>query len=322
MFVLGLQGSPRRKGNTAYLLDLFLAEARRRGARTEVVSPAREAIVACKGCGACEKTGICVSDDVMAKRIFSLLRQADVVVTASPVYFYGVTAQLKGLIDRCQTLWSRKYRLKLTDPGASVRCGVMLAVGATRGAKLFDGLHLTVDYFFDAIAARSAGSLTYRGIEHAGDMARRTADHDEVVRLAGQLCQPLAARRAVAFLDDGPTGGGRMAAAWMRHLAGASWDVYATDPSLPGPVAAIVERTLAVRGIDFGYAGIQPLSSATSPMDQVVAVGSAVPDSPRATAQWPLETVSNDIDPAFYDARCDDIRERVRRLIDGTGTTV
>lgn len=317
MLVLGLQGSPRRKGNTACLLDLFLEEARGLGARTEVVAPSREAIVACKGCGACEKKGVCVSDDVMAKSIFPLLRQADVVVAASPVYFYGVTAQLKSLIDRCQTLWSRKYRLKLADPGAATRVGVMLAVGATRGAKLFDGLHLTVDYFFDAIAARNAGSLTYRGIEHAGDMARHPQVRREAAALARQVCGPLAARRRVAFLDADGSGAGVMAAAWLRYLAGDRWDVFIDAPAPAGKTAAMVERVMAARGVDLGYAGLQPLKPADAPMAQVVAIGSAPAETAVASERWLLEESGGPVDAEGLARLCEEIHQKVARFIDG-----
>lgn len=317
MLVLGLQGSPRRKGNTAFLLELFLEEARRLGARTTVISPAREAIVACKGCGACEKKGLCVSDDVMAKSIYPLLRRADVVVAASPVYFYGVTAQLKGLIDRCQTLWSRKYRLKLVDPGAASRAGVMLAVGATRGAKLFDGLHLTVEYFFDAIAARNAGSLTYRGVEHAGDMARHPRVRAEAATLAAQVCGPLATRRTIAFSERGGTGAAVMAAAWMRHLAGDKWDVFVDASAPSGQTAVMVERVMAARGIDLGYAGIQPLASDHAPMDRMVAIGSAPMETTPITDRWPLEEGRDPADTDGFARLCDEIRQKVARIGDG-----
>jgi arsenate reductase (thioredoxin) len=317
MLVLGLQGSPRRKGNTAFLLDLFLEEARLLGARTTVVSPAREAIAACKGCGACEKKGVCVSDDVMARSIYPLLRRADVVVAASPVYFYGVTAQLKNLIDRCQTLWSRKYRLKLIDPGATARAGVMLAVGATRGAKLFDGLHLTVDYFFDAIAAPGTGSLTYRGIEHAGDMAKHSGVRAEAAALVRQVCGPLAARRRIAFHDGDGTGAGIMAAAWMRYLAGDKWDVFLDAPRPTDKTTAMVERAMAGRGVDLGYAGIQLLEPGDAPMARRVVIGSASVAPAAVTDRWVLEAVGDPADADGFDRLCHEIHQKVAHIIDG-----
>ena len=117
MLVLGLQGSPRKKGNTQYLLKSFLNEAENLGARTHIIEVAKKNITPCKGCGFCEKKGYCViEDDDMKPEIYPLLRSTDVIVVATPIFFYSVTAQLKALIDRSQALWSRKYKLKLTDP--------------------------------------------------------------------------------------------------------------------------------------------------------------------------------------------------------------
>ena len=316
MLVVGLQGSPRRKGNTAFLLDLFMAEARRLGARTRVIQPGREAVAPCRGCGACEQQGICVHQDVMAHTLFGLLREADLVVAASPVYFYGITAQLKGFIDRCQTLWSRKYRLRLTDPGAGNRIGLLLSVAASHGPQLFDGLHLTARYFFDAIAARDAGSLTYRDIEHAGDMARHADAPQEAAALARRVLAPLIERRTVGFCDASQTGAALVAAAWLRHLAGGAWDVYAAPAAVDGPTAAGLTRVLAGRGIDLGYYRAQPLSEAVRPPDRVIALGDAPPETPAPTTHWQRPAAGDGTDAALDDF-CRAIEQDVRRLVDG-----
>ena len=317
MLVVGLQGSPRRKGNTAFLLDLLMAEAKRIGARTRIIQPGSEAVAACRGCGACEKQGICVHQDVMADIFFGLLREADLVVAASPVYFYGITAQLKGFIDRCQTLWSRKYRLHLTDPGAGSRAGLLLSVAASHGTQLFDGLHLTARYFFDAIAARDAGSLTYRDIEHTGDMARQADAPREVAHLASSVLAPLLARRTVGFCDASQTGAALVAAAWMRHLAGGAWDVYAAPAAVDGPTAARLTRVMAGRGIDLGYYRAQPLSEAVRPPAQVIALGDAPPEVPALTDRWQRPPTGDGTDAALDDF-CSTIEQEVRRLVDGT----
>ena len=117
MLILGLQGSPRKNGNTDSLLTAFMEKAEQAGAATRTIPVAKAGIAACKGCGYCETHGTCIiTDDPMATEIYGLMRQADLIVAASPVFFYGISAQLKGLIDRSQTLWSRKYVYKLKDP--------------------------------------------------------------------------------------------------------------------------------------------------------------------------------------------------------------
>lgn len=313
MLVLGLQGSPRGKGNTAYLLDLFLGEARRFGARTETIEAAVEPVTFCKGCGACEKKGVCVSRDVMAEKIFPLLRQADVVVTASPVYFYGISAQLKAIVDRCQTLWSRKHRLKLTDPGAAVRRGVLLSVAASQGQQLFDGIHLTARYFYDAVAAVDSGSLVYRGIEKAGDMAAHSGAAMESATLAQSVLAPLADRRPVVFCDAGVAGGGLIAAAWARYLAGDRLDVYAAADLPDEQTTAVLTTAMADRGIDIGYYRPQPPAQTAVAMTRTVAVGDD--RLAEATDRWHLAPPA----PGSVEAAAalvEKTGERVRRFID------
>lgn len=171
MLVAGLQGSPRKNGNTDYLLDSFLQQTASFGAKTVKVRVAEKNILPCLGCNSCMKTGQCViQTDDMFSEMYPLLQKADVIVAATPVFFYGPSAQLKALIDRSQALWSRKYALKLDDPLAQTRKGFLLSVGATGGQQLFDGIKLTAKYFFDAAGASYSGDLTFRKVDHAGDL--------------------------------------------------------------------------------------------------------------------------------------------------------
>ena len=65
------------------------------------------------------------------------MRKADLVVLATPIFFYGATAQLKSLIDRSQALWSRKYALGLDDPGRKWRKGTVVNRGCHQGQRIF-----------------------------------------------------------------------------------------------------------------------------------------------------------------------------------------
>lgn len=166
MRVLGLACSPRRGGNTDLLLDELLRGAREAGAETEKVDVCRLRITPCRNCGACEKTGQCRIRDEM-QGLYRQIELADVVILASPIFFYGVTAQCKALIDRCQALWSRKYRLGKALPE---KTGFFVSVGATRGRRLFEGAILTVKYFFYAINATYGGDLLFREVEARGEI--------------------------------------------------------------------------------------------------------------------------------------------------------
>ena len=166
MLVLGLQGSPRKKGNTNYLLSAFMEAVGKRGVQTHIVDVTQKNIEPCKEYVVCEKKGFCPINDDVKDEIYPLMRRAEVVVIATPIFFYNMTAQLKAVIDRCQTFWARKYKLKLKDPGASMRRGFLLAVGAsTKGKNLFDGLHLTARVLF----RRDLGQVT-KGAWHTEEL--------------------------------------------------------------------------------------------------------------------------------------------------------
>lgn len=253
MFVLGLQGSPRKKGNTAYLLSTVMSGAEKRGAETEQVFVPDLNIEPCLGCGFCEKKGYCVNmDDDMARTIFPAIRRADIVILASPVYFYNVTAQLKRLIDRTQALWSRKYRLKQDDPGRLSRKGIMLAVGATKGKNLFDGMELTAKYFFDAIGGAYAGALGYRRIESFGDMEAHPGHLLDVNNLLNGL-GPLFSRKKVMFACRENACRSQMAAAFARFYAGKKIDAFSGGSEPAESINPLMIEVMAEKGIDMAY---------------------------------------------------------------------
>ena len=216
MLVVGLQGSPRRKGNSRFLLDTFLAAATERGAETEFIDVDRRNIVPCKEYTVCETRGTCPIDDDVLHDIYPLIRRADVIVAATPVFFYNMTAQLKALIDRCQLFWARKYRLRLRDPRHQTKKVFLLSMAATRGKNLFDAIHLTLDYFADAIDAQYAGHLIYRGIEGPKDMAHHPDVERDVEQAVEGLLAPLQERQQIVFAGRQDVCRGPMAASLTR----------------------------------------------------------------------------------------------------------
>lgn len=98
--VLVLSASPRKGGNSDLLCDRFMAGAREAGHQTEKIFVHEKTILFCLGCLACQTNGgECVQNDDMAE-ILDTIIQADVLVMATPIYFYNMDAQLKVLIDR------------------------------------------------------------------------------------------------------------------------------------------------------------------------------------------------------------------------------
>ena len=104
--VLILSGSPRKGGNSDLLCDEFLRGAVEAGHTVEKIRVAEKKIGYCNGCYFCEKSGgVCAKKDDMAELLQKII-DADVIVLASPVYFYSIDAQLKTVIDRTVARWT------------------------------------------------------------------------------------------------------------------------------------------------------------------------------------------------------------------------
>ena len=187
MRILGIMGSPRIKGNTDLLLDETLKGAQGQGAEVEKLLVDRLNIAPCREYYGCLKDGNCVIRDDMDD-IYPRLLEADGVVVASPIFFYGLTGQVKALIDRCQALWARKYVLKQSPPN-SARKGAFIGVGATRGERLFDGSILTVQYFFKAIGVRYVDELLVRGVDRRGEIKEHPTALSDAFELGRRLAQ-------------------------------------------------------------------------------------------------------------------------------------
>jgi multimeric flavodoxin WrbA len=185
--VLGIMGSPRIKSNTDLLLDEALKGATDQGAEVEKIVVDKLKIAPCKEYLGCFKDGNCVIRDDMDE-IYPKLLEADVVIIASPMFFYGLSAQAKALIDRCQALWARKHILKQSLPNGG-RKGAFIAVGATRGKKLFEGAILTVKYFFEAIGVEYADELLVRGVDARGEIKEHQIALSDAFELGKRMAQ-------------------------------------------------------------------------------------------------------------------------------------
>ena len=188
MHVVGIMGSPRRKSNTEILLDAALRGAAEAGATTQTVRVCELTVGPCLEYYHCALDGNCSIKDDMSP-LYDVLAAADRIVLSSPVFFYGLSSQAKALVDRCQALWVRRYVLKAWNPDVEARKGLLIAVGATQGSRLFDGVLLTAKYFFDAVGIRHFDQVLVRGVD--GREAVRT--HPEFIEQATE-----AGRRLIA----------------------------------------------------------------------------------------------------------------------------
>lgn len=111
MKIVSLLGSPRAKGNSSTIANRFTETAARLGAETVTYELNRLTFSGCQGCYACKK-GLdqCVLEDGLTE-VLAAVREADVVVLASGVYFGNVTAQLKAFIDRCFSYFKPDFHI-------------------------------------------------------------------------------------------------------------------------------------------------------------------------------------------------------------------
>ncbi len=103
--VLILSGSPRKNGNSDLLCNEFARGAMEAGHEVEKIRVAEKNIGYCRACYACRDTGVCAIKDDMAELMQKMI-DCDVMVLASPVYFYSIDAQLKAVIDRSVSRWT------------------------------------------------------------------------------------------------------------------------------------------------------------------------------------------------------------------------
>ena len=324
MFVLGLMGSPRKGGNTDLLLDAFLEGAQAKGAEILKVDVPSKHIEPCQGCRFCEKGGYCIQQKDDMGEMNYLLRRADIVVLATPIFFYGPSAQIKALIDRSQTLWARQYIMKLTDPKAPFRRGFLLAVGATKGKELFNGTNLGAKYFYDAVGARYEGFLGFREIEAPGAIARHPTALADARKKGEELAGRLAGRKRALFLCRENACRSQMAEAFLQYYGGELYDAQSAGDQPAQEVNPQAIKAMAERGIDLAFRrpkGMEAFIHEASLFDLGVQMGCEMscPVTPAGRVEnWELEDPAGK-PPEFMRTIRDEIEKRVQFLIEGEG---
>ena len=119
MKILVLGGSPNRQGSTQILTDSFRRDAEEAGHSVTVLNVANMNVHPCAGCIACGYDGPCVQKDDMT-RIRKEVLDSDMLVFATPLYFFGISAQLKTVIDRFCAFSSRVHMRNMKSAFLSV----------------------------------------------------------------------------------------------------------------------------------------------------------------------------------------------------------
>ena len=109
--ILVLSTSPRIGGNSDTLADVFIKGAEEAGHETKKICLYDKKIEFCKGCLGCQTTGKCILRDD-AERIIAQMKAMDVLVFATPIYFYEMSGQMKTLLDRTNPLFPAEYEFR------------------------------------------------------------------------------------------------------------------------------------------------------------------------------------------------------------------
>jgi multimeric flavodoxin WrbA len=171
--ILGLSCSPRKKGNTAILLQETLKGAEAEGADVELASVAGKDLRGCDGCNVCSTKGEChIKDDmhILQEQMIA----ADGIVFGTPIYFYGMTAQAKTIIDRSYGLNRPERSLANKVGGVITVAGSLGLIDAIKDFYFFFAIKRMLPANFIAAYATEKGNVTslVHGMRAAFNMGR------------------------------------------------------------------------------------------------------------------------------------------------------
>lgn len=176
--VLIISGSPRKGGNSDTLCDQFRKGAQEAGNRVEKLRLSELKIDYCSACYACKKIGYCVKQDDM-EQVISKMRKADVIVLATPVYFYTMCAQMKTMIDRtlggAQTSGLENKEFYLIATAADGKAAMERTIDGLRG------------YIECLPGAKEMGVIYGAGAWQLGDIQRNPA-MQEAYQMGKSVC--------------------------------------------------------------------------------------------------------------------------------------
>lgn len=163
--VVVLSTSLRSNSNSELLAKSFVEGSKESGNEVEYISLKNKDIRFCIGCLACQKLGHCVIKDDVTDIMDSVL-YADVVVWASPIYYYEMSDQMKTLIDRLNPMYSKDYRF---------RDVYLLATAAEEGDEVIEKAITGLNGWIDCFEKTSIkGTVLCGGVSSGGDISSNT----------------------------------------------------------------------------------------------------------------------------------------------------
>ncbi len=173
MEILGINGSPRTGGNTEILLDAMLAGAEEAGATVSSVKLSNLDVSPCRACDSCKRTGECIQKDDM-QDLLSKMKECDVWILGTPVYWWGATAQLKAFIDRWYGIDREFFRNR--------KAVLIIPLGSSNPKTAQHVLGMFED-IFAYLGMKQIGILLAPGVYERGEAKKRSDLIEEATRL-------------------------------------------------------------------------------------------------------------------------------------------
>lgn len=184
MNIIAFHGSPRKNGNTELLLNRAIAGT---GQNVRIFTLNAMDIKPCQNCGGCDKTGVCIINDAYVE-IYQAIRAADRIIMASPIFFMNVSAQTKGMIDRCQCFWCEKYLLQRDVPsGVFGRKGLALLVGGMENDRGIKCAKSCVTAFMRTVSIPEHETLMYTHVDAKGEIEKHESALEDAFRAGRDL---------------------------------------------------------------------------------------------------------------------------------------
>ena len=179
MKILAILGSPR-KGNSEILLNEAIKILDKKIHEINILNPCKLNISGCTACEGCKETGECIIHDEM-DAVYPILKEAQRIIIASPIFFFGIPAQFKLLIDRCQCLWYEKYVLKKTTTSNIQRKALLMLVGGMKKGEIgITCAEATLKAFLRTIDVKEHKTLAYLGYDEPGTVLKDKSIIDEI----------------------------------------------------------------------------------------------------------------------------------------------
>lgn len=176
--ILILSGSGRKNGNTQSLAEAFARKCRKEGHRVTILELSEFQIKHCLSCDYCKKySGICIQNDDMWQ-IAKIIRECEVLIFATPVYYGGMSSRLKAVIDRF-------YGINIRDCG--VKESALLSVAGRTAESAADQVIQYYHYLTDFFGWKDCGMINAIGFEEKGS-------------LKGNVLKDMVAQSDISFL--------------------------------------------------------------------------------------------------------------------------